>query len=113
MHSCFDVMNMCLKDRSCRMLMEGMERECEAVTTWDRCMRRPVCSDKCRSAIANFFNHKIGRHWRECDCRTPRRINFVSLSRDENFEKNCRRSHSNMRTFCFYDIPCRGNFIKF
>ena len=113
MHFCFDVMNMCLKDRSCKMLMEGMERECEAVTTWDhQCTRKPVCSDKCRSAVANLFNHKIGLHWKKCNCRTPRRINFGSLSRDEHFERNCRRSKSNMRTFCFYEIPqCRGNFI--
>ena len=112
-HMCFNVMNVCLKDKSCKKLMGYMERDCEAVTKWNQCMRKPVCSEKCRSAVANFFNHKIGRQWREGDCRMPRGdSSFASLSRNENFERNCRRSQNNMRTFCFYDTTCRGKYTQ-
>ena len=94
--------------------MENMERECAPVTTWNQYMRKPVCSGRCQSAMANFFNHKIGRQWRGCDCRMPRRDEFVPMmSRNEEFENRCRRSQNNIRTFCHYDSSCRGKFIKY
>ena len=110
---CFDVINMCFKNMSCKRMMEDMERECAPVTRWNqKCMKKPVCSDRCRNAVTNFFNHKIGHQWRDCDCRMPRRDNFVPMMlRNEEFENKCRLSHTNMRTFCFYDSSCRGSYM--
>lgn len=109
---CFDVMSMCLKNRSCKMMMEHMERECMPVTTWNQCMRRPVCSGRCQNAVTNLFKHNIGRLMKDCDCRMPRRDGFVPMfARNEDFEMKCRRNQNNMRTFCFYGSSCRGELI--
>ena len=67
-----------------------------------------MCSIKCRNANAKLLNHKIGRLWRACDCR--KRNEFFSLSRNENFERNCMRGQNNIRAFCYY-TPYRGKYI--
>ena len=100
-----------MKEKSCKQLMDDMERECENVHTWNEYSEiSPTCSEDCFMAAFRLTQkHPIGRMWAECDCRVPQTQGaFISLSKNNAFEEQCLQHQLNLRTFCYYKYSCKG-----
>ena len=107
---CLDVLNLCMKEESCKQLMDDMERKCENVHTWNEYSKMtPTCSEHCFIATFRLARNPIGRMWSDCDCRLHQTLgSFLSLSKNYAFEEQCFQHKHNYRTFCYHKYSCKG-----
>ena len=107
---CLDVLNLCMKEESCKQLMDDMERKCENVHTWNEYSKMtPTCSEHCFIATFRLARNPIGRMWSDCDCRLHQTLgSFLSLSKNNAFEEQCFQHKHNYRTFCYHKYSCKG-----
>ena len=107
---CWEVLNLCMKEKSCKQLMDDMERKCENVHTWNEYSEiSPTCSEDCLIAALQLVKNPTGKMWIECDCRVPQtQVAFSSLSKNNAFEEQCFQYKHNYRTFCSHKYSCKG-----
>ena len=103
---------MCMEDKSCKQLMNDMERKYKNVHAyaWNEYSKNdPTCSDNCFQAVFQLALNPIGKMWSECDCHVPQtRGTFPSLSKNNAFEEQCLQHQRNRRTFCYHKYSCKG-----
>ena len=107
---CLEVLNLCMKEKSCKQLMDDMERKCENIHTWNEYSEiSPTCSEDCFIAVLELFQNPIGAMWKGCDCRVPQTQSiFSSLSKNAAFEEQCFQYKRNHRTSCRHKYSCKG-----
>ena len=99
-----------MKEKSCKQLMDDMERKCKNVHTWNKHSGiSPTCSEDCFMAASRLARNHIGEMWVGCDCRLPQAQSALSsLSKNNAFEEQCFQHKHNHLTFCHHKYSCKG-----
>lgn len=89
---CYDVLDQCQQNDSCRNLLNTINRKCSDVL-YSNITRFTTCPDHCKQSLYKLYKHPIGYKLKCCDCGMVEHHQDVSVIQ-------CFTQHSNVMNYC-------------